>query len=200
MKIIGIAGGSGSGKSTLAAHLVEKYPDKIETINLDKYKKASTNKEDFPSFKGMIDWDHPDIILWEKILKDIKILQKGVPVTIKIRSVLKPQDLEYKKTKFRTIYPREILIIEGYLSFWWEPLRSLFTRKYYLDLDEKSRMQRRDKIADPAYDKEIHIPAHNKYVEPTKKFADLVLDASKLNADQILEEVTEDLRKAHLLK
>jgi uridine kinase len=200
MKIIGIAGGSGSGKSTLAARLVEKYPDKIETINLDKYKNASINKEDFPSFKGMVDWDHPDIILWEKILKDIKILQKGVSVTIKIRSVLKPQDLVYKKTKFRTIYPREILIIEGYLSLWHEPLRSLFARKYYLDLDEKSRLQRRDKIADPVYDKEIHIPAHNKYVEPTKQFADVVLDASELNEDQMFEEILQDLKKFHLLR
>jgi len=200
MEIIGIAGGSGSGKSTLAAFLVEKYPDKFETINLDKYKISSTNKEDFPSFKGMVDWDYPDIIRWKKLIKDIKTLQNGTPVTIKIRSVIKPQELIYKKTKFRTIYPREILIIEGYLSLWQEPLRSLFSRKYFLDLDEKTRLQRRDKIVDPLYDKEIHIPAHNKYVEPTKKFADLVLDASKLNADQILEEVTEDLRKAHLLK
>jgi len=199
MKIIGIAGGSGSGKSTLVAHLVEKYPDKIETINLDKYKKSSTNKEDFPSFKGLVDWDHPRIIRWQKLLKDIKTLQKGVPVTSKIRSVLKPQDLVYKKTKFRTIYPREILIIEGYLSLWYEPLRSLFARKYYLDLDQETRMQRRDKIADPLYDKEIHIPAHNKYVDPTKQFADLVLDASKLNADQILEVVVQDLKKSNLL-
>ena len=116
MEIIGIAGGSGSGKSTLAARLVEKYPNKFETINLDKYKISSTNKEDFPSFKGMIDWDDPRIIRWQKLIRDIRTLQKGMSVTIKIRSVIKPQELIYKKTKFRTIYPREILIIEGYLS------------------------------------------------------------------------------------
>jgi len=198
MEIIGIAGGSGSGKSTLAAFLVEKYPDKFETINLDKYKISSTNKEDFPSFKGMVDWDYPDIIRWKKLIKDIKTLQNGTPVTIKIRSVIKPQELIYKKTKFRTIYPREILIIEGYLSLWQEPLRSLFSRKYFLDLDEKTRLQRRDKIVDPLYDKEIHIPAHNKYVEPTKKFADIVFDASKLSADEILEKVIRDLKKSNL--
>ena len=69
MRIIGITGGSGSGKSTLATRLVEKYPDKIESLDLDKYKKASTNKADLPTFNGMVDWDHPDTIRWQKLLR-----------------------------------------------------------------------------------------------------------------------------------
>lgn len=199
MKIIGIAGGSGSGKSTLAKQLVEKYPDKIETVNLDKYKIGSINKADFPLVKGMIDWDNPSITRWQKLLDDIKTLQNGTPVTIEIRSVLKPQGLVYIKTKLRTIYPKEILIIEGYLSLWHKDLRNLYKRKYFLDTDQKSRLQRRDKIIDPTYDKEIHIPAHNKYVEPTKKFADLVLDASKLNVNQVFEKVEQDFKKSGIL-
>ena len=200
MKIVGIAGGSGSGKSTLAKQLVEKYPDKIETINLDKYKISSTNKADFPLVNGMVDWDNPSITRWQKLLNDIKTLQNGTPVTIEIRSVLKPQELVYIKTKLRTIYPKEILIIDGYLSLWHKELRSFYSRKYFLLLDQKTRFQRRDKIVDFDYDKEIHVPAHNKYVEPTKKFADLVLDASKLNVNQVFEEVEEDLKKLDLLK
>jgi uridine kinase len=199
MKIIGIAGGSGSGKSTIASLLVNKYPDKTESINLDKYKIGSTNKTDFPLVKEMVDWDDPSIIRWQKLLDDIKTLQNGNPVTIEIRSVLKPQELLYKKTKSRTIYPKEILIVEGYLSLWHKGLRGLYSRKYYLDLDQKTRFQRRDKIVDSAYDKEIHIPAHNKYVEPTKEFADIVLDASRLNADQIFEKVEQDLKKSEIL-
>ncbi len=199
MKIIGIAGGSGSGKSTLAYRLVDTYPDKIETVNLDKYKIGSTKKDDFPLVKGMVDWDDPSIIRWQKLLGDIKTLQNGTPVTIEIRRVLKPQELIYKKTKLRTIYPKEILIIEGYLSLWHKGLRSLYSRKYYLDLDQKRRFQRRDKIVDSAYDKEIHIPAHNKYVEPTKEFADTVLDASKLNEVQVFERVEQDLKKSEIL-
>jgi uridine kinase len=200
MKIISIDGGSGSGKSTLASRLVDKYTDRIETINLDKYKIGSINKTDFPLVKGMVDWDNPSIIRWQKLLNDIKTLRNETPVTIEIRSVLKPQELIYKKTKFRTIYPKEILIIEGCLSLWHEGLRSLYSRKYFLLLDQKTRFLRRDKIVDPDYDKEIHIPAQSKYVEPTKKFADIVLDASKLNADQVFEEVEQDLKKSKLLK
>lgn len=200
MKIVGITGGSGSGKSTLASRLVDKYPDKIETINLDKYKIASTNKNDFPLVKGMVDWDDPSIIRWQKLLDDIETLQNGIPVTIEIRSVLQPQELVYQKTKYRTAYPKEILIIEGYLSLWHKDLRSLYSRKYFLLLDQKTRFQRRDKIVEPAYDKEIHIPVHNKYVEPTKKFADIVLDASKLNADEVFEKINHDLKISNLLK
>src|SRR4030042_5109136 len=113
MKIVGIGGGSGSGKSTIASLLVNKYPDRIESINLDKYKISSTSRNYFPIVKGMIDWDSPDIIRWQKLIKDIKTLQSGSLVTIKIRSALKPQELVYKKTKLGTFYQNEILIVGG---------------------------------------------------------------------------------------
>ena len=52
---------------------------------------------------------------------------------------------------------------------------------------------------DKIYDKEIHIPSHNEYVEPTRKFADVVLDISKLSFQKVIETVIQDLKNSELL-
>jgi len=201
MKIIGIAGGSGSGKTTLARHLVDKYPDTIDMISLDKYKKVSENTANLPKVKGIIDWDHPDTNDWDKLLSDIETLQGGTPVTIEIWTLGDdPQNPQYKIVKSRTIYPRGILIIEGYLALWHKDLRKLYSRSYFLQIDQEARLQRRDRVVEAGYDKEIHIPMHNEYVEPTKKFADVLLDVSSLSEDEVFEKAVQDLKKSHLLK
>jgi uridine kinase len=201
MKIIGIAGGSGSGKTTLARRLAEKYPDKIDMINLDKYKKVSENTSNLPRVNGIIDWDHPVTNDWDKLLADIKTLQGGSPVTIDIWTLGDdPQNPQYKIVKSRTIYPRDILIIEGYLALWHPNLRKLYARSYFLLMSREARLQRRDRVVTASYDKEIHIPIHNEHVEPTKKYADILLDVSNLSEDEVFEKVTEDLKKPHLLK
>lgn len=200
MKIIGIAGGSGTGKTTLARQLVDKYPDKIDMVSLDKYKKVSENTANLPRVNGLIDWDHPDTNDWEKLLDDIKTLRSGTLVTIDIWTLGDdPQDPKYKIVKSRTIYPKDILIIEGYLALWHKDLRDLYARSYFLQSDQEARLQRRDRIVDSIYDREIHVPMHNEYVEPTKKYAGVILDVSKLNSAEVLDKLIQDLKKSNLL-
>ena len=196
MKIISIAGGSGSGKSTLSYRLVDTYPKKVEMLTLDDYQLEDDGRNKLPTLKGMINWDHPDVIRWEKLLKDIEILRSGKPVTIRTWSDRSnPDYFKHKKMIPRTIYPKEVLIIEGYLSLWNEKLRDLYSKKYYLDIDQKTSQERRDKFADPVYDKEILTLMHIKYVEPTKKFADVLLNVSKMSSDKVFDEVDQDFRK-----
>ncbi len=196
MKIIGIAGGSGSGKSTLSYRLVDTYPKKVEMVTLDDYQLEDDGKTKLPNLNGMINWDHPDVIRWEKLLDDIEILRAGKPVTIKTWSDRSnPDYFKHRKMIPRTIYPKEILIIEGYLSLWNEKLRDLYSKKYYLDIDQKTSFERRDKFVDPNYDKQVLTPMHIKYVEPTKKFADVVLNVAKMNSDEIFDKVDQGLRK-----
>lgn len=200
MKIIGIAGGSGTGKTTIARQLVDKYPDKIDMISLDKYKKVSENTSNLPKVNGLIDWDHPDTNDWGKLLGNIKTLQSGTPVTIDIWTLGDdPQDPKYKIVKSRTIYPKDILIIEGYLALWRKDLRDLYARSYFFQSDQETRLQSRSRVVDAAYDKEIHVPMHNEHVEPTKKYADVILDVSKLNSDEVLDKLVQDLKKSELL-
>ncbi len=194
MKIIGISGGSGSGKSTVAYKLVDDHPDTFEVLNFDDYQKADNSKSRLPTLHGMINWDHPDVMNWGKLLSDIKTLQSGNPVTIQTwahRS--NPDYFKRKKMIHRTIYPKKKLIIEGYLTLWNKEIRDLCVRKYYLDVDNETSLKRRNKFVDPVYDKKVLGPMHKKYVEPTKKFADLVLDANKSDPKAIADEILKDL-------
>jgi uridine kinase len=203
MKIIGIAGGTGSGKSTITYRLVDTYPDIFEVLNFDDYQRLREDKKKLPVLHGMINWDTPHVIDWGKLFSDIKTLQNVIPVTIQTwahRS--NPEYFKHKKMISRTIYPKEVLIIEGYLALWHNDLRKLYSRTYYLLADKETMLQRRDKFADNVkkeYETKVLIPMHKKYVEPTKEFADIVLDASKLNADQIFEKVEQDLKKSDIL-
>ena len=198
MVIVGIAGGSGSGKSTIAYRLIDTYPKISEVLNIDDYQKVQ-NEKGLPRFKGKINWDHPDAIDWEKLLNDIKTIQAGSPVTILTWSHRSnPNYFIHKKMIPRTIFPRRILIIEGYLALWNKTLRSLYKRSYYLDLDYALIAKRRKKFEDPDYDVKVLIPMHKKYVEPTKKYADLVIDASQIGEIDVFKKIEEDLQSNKL--
>ena len=197
MKIIGIAGGSGSGKSTISYRLVDTYPDKIGVLNLDDYQKEDDGKTELPTLHSMVNWDHPDIIRWDKLMEDLKKSERGKSINIKTWSHRSnPDYFRHRKMIPRTIYPREVLIIEGYLALWNENLRKLYKRSYYLDLVYETSFKRRHKIKfkDDIYESKILLPMRKKYVEPTKKFADLVLDVSNMREGEVYKKIEDDIK------
>ena len=198
MKIIGIAGGSGAGKSTVSYALVDVHPDIFEVINLDDYHKLGT-EPNLPMLDGVINWDHPDIINWQGLLSDVRKLGTGQAVTIDVWA--HRSNTNYAKTRTRiprTIYPKPVLIIEGYLALYHPQLRKLFSQSYYLELDAKIRQTRRDKnqiINDPEYEQKVLLPMHHKYVEPTKRYANQIINVSKMSAAQVARIVWNDLNE-----
>jgi uridine kinase len=194
MKIIGIAGGSGAGKSTASYALVDSNPDKFEVINIDDYQKLKTDPE-LPMIHGGINWDHPDIILWDKLIKDVRKLMSGEKVAIKVwahRS--NPDYAVHKKMIPRTIHPKPVLIVEGYLALYNPELNELYDRAYYFDVNEGVRKKRRDKsVGGDDYVAKVLVPMHKKYVEPTKANADEVIDVSDMTVDKIKDKILNDL-------
>ncbi len=196
-RLIGIAGGSGSGKSTACYKLVDKYPDLFEVINLDDYQKKKTDP-DLPMLANKINWDHPDIIDWDKLISDINDLMSGKSVTIDVWSHRSNPDYSSHGNMMpRTIQPKSIMLLEGYLALYNQQLNSLYDTKYYLELDDETRGQRRGKndvIDDPQYEEKVLLPMHKQFVEPTKNLADVVLDVSAMSVEQAASKLYEDLK------
>lgn len=190
MKLIGIGGGSGSGKSTVSYALAEANPDTFEVINLDDYQKLKTDPN-LPMFEGMINWDHPDAIRWDTLLSDIKQLQANQPVTLDVwTSHFNPNYYLTGRLVPRTIKPKLTMIVEGYLALYEPALRDLFDRTFYLDLDAATRTERRDKsaiIRNPEYETKVLPAMHNKYVQPTKQWADVVIEVAYASVEQICD-------------
>lgn len=189
-KLISIAGGSGTGKSTICYKLLDDYPDLFEVINLDDYQKKNT-EPNLPMINGKINWDHPDIIDWQKLLNDVRKLQGLHVITIEVWSHRSNPDYhKHGQMIERSIYPKPYLLLEGYMALYHKELNKLYVKKYYLDLDEVTRKRRRGKnevIGDIDYVNQVLTPMHNAYVEPTKGYADETIDVNGKSVDDIAE-------------
>lgn len=190
------------GKSTVSYKLVDNQPDKFEVLNLDDYQKLKSDDE-LPRLEGMVNWDHPDIIRWNNIRNDIQALKNGKSVQINVWAHRSNPDYAlHHKMKPRTIHPKPVLIVEGYLALYSE-MDGVYDKSFYLDLNEVAREQRRlaahaDKdsiIGQGEYTEKVLKPMHKKYVEPTMKNADHVIDVSGLSADLVAEKIRELIQK-----
>ncbi len=192
-RIVGIAGGSGSGKTTLAIGLHKKYPNKIALMHLDDY---FVEPEDAPIVNGMINWDDPATIRFDDLYRDIVSLMHGKAVTVMTKSELyNPGYDPIRRNKIpHTIEPTSVILVEGYLTFHDMHVRELMARKIYLDIPIEESLKRRTKDGDKEYVQKILIPMHKQYIEPTKKYADFVVDAARLGIDEVRDAVEASLK------
>jgi uridine kinase len=189
MKFIGITGGSGAGKSTLCYALKNKYPDKIELIQLDDYFKPS---EDKPKIDNIRNSDHPDALYLDKLADDLVELSRGESIMINTKN--KYLNPEYEKTREKkpfTFYPKPIVFVEGFLVLHDKRVRELLDTSIFLDVEHNTRWERRANYTNKnkEYEEKVIIPMHNQYVEPTKKYAKHIIDISNLNKEEVLERV-----------
>ena len=180
MYIIGLAGGTGSGKSFIANKLLNYFDkNKICLIQLDSYYKDLSDME----FKDRekYNFDHPNAIDFTSLINDINKLN-----TFGIAEIPKYNFQTHCRSKNKKkINKKEILIIEGILSFYNKVLRNKINYKIYIDISEKIRLERRinrdinlrgrtNKSIIEQFNKTVK-PMHKKYVNPTKRYADLVI-------------------------
>ncbi len=201
--IIGIAGGSASGKTTLANEIINKLNDpNITVIKMDSYYKSHPEMK--PEERAKINFDHPDAFDVSLLLKHLQSLKKGKPIEI-------PQ-YNYK-THLReensiTVAPYNVIIMEGILAFAFENLREIFDIKLYVDTPSDIRILRRLKrdmnlrdrtfeSVDQQYNKTVR-PMHLQFVEPSKKYADIIVPIGGYNAiavDMIVTKIKTILTK-----
>lgn len=192
-KIVGIAGGSGSGKTTLAIGLYKKYPKKISLLHLDDYFKEL---EEVPTVDGMLNWDDPRVIRFDDLYKDIVSLMHNQAVTIMTKSELYNPGYDQKlgnKIPY-TVEPRPVILVEGYLAFYDMHIREIMARKIYLDISIEESLRRRTKPGDENYYDKILIPMHKQFIEPTKQYADLIINTAKSSVEETYSVVEESLK------
>ncbi|MBW2991126.1 dephospho-CoA kinase [Candidatus Woesearchaeota archaeon] len=197
--IIAIAGGSGCGKSTLAYSLKDRFPDLIEVVHFDDYHKK---KEDLPLLNGMRNWDHPDAINFSQLYDDLKKLISGKDVEIMTKSSILNPEYEEKGRIHHLMQSKKIIIIEGYMVLLEEKIRKLCNLKIYLDIPLKLGLSRRDKVTyydEDEYNKIILSPMQKKYVEPTKEFADIVIDVEKNSKEDVQKIVINKLKEEKVI-
>ena len=201
-KIIAIAGGTGAGKSTVAFALRDKYPDKISIVHLDDYHPVGARRAIVPMMAGMQNWDHPEALEWDALIVDLKKIKHGETLNIQSKNdnlVERSQDenIEEKETpRFPvTIEPRPIIILEGYLSLWHPELREMLDYSFFLDVPHDTRIKRRTKFLNPDYEQKILIPMHEQYVEPTKEFANNVINIESLSLEDVVKQIEIDIMK-----
>jgi len=188
--MIGVAGGTASGKSTVCNTLVEKLGQsemnaeekQVVILSQDSFYRELNPSEQAKAMKGTFNFDHPDAYdndLMESVLCDIaKGKQTKVPVyDFKTNSRLPGQ--------FTTVYPSDVVLVEGILVFYFPKMRDIFQLKLFVDTDADTRLARRvmRDITDRGRDLE-HVlhqyttlvkPAFEEFCIPTKKYADVIV-------------------------
>lgn len=179
--IIGIAGGTGSGKSTFTNRLKRAFGDAITVIYHDNYYKPHddlTLEE-----RRTINYDHPDALDTDLLVHHLEELRAGRAVDCPTYDFT--QHTCAKKTV--AIQPSRVIIVEGILILQDARLRDLFDIKIYVEADADERILRRvardirerGRSLESVIDQYLTTvkPMHYLYVEPTKTFADLILNS-----------------------
>lgn len=185
--VVGIAGGSGSGKTSFAHKLLQRVgPERCTTLAQDSYYKDGSSLA--PEARAAINYDHPDAFDTQLLVDDIQDLKAGRPV---------PQ-LTYDHASYARhvlpdpLAPRPVVLLEGILILAEEPLRRLMDIKLFIDTDPDVRILRRLrrdlKERGRSYDSverqylESVRPMHLEFVEPSKRYADLIIPEGAENA------------------
>lgn len=183
---IGLAGGSGSGKTTVAHTIMERVGrDRIAFIQHDAYYRDQSN---IPlEERAQVNYDHPNSLETDLLVRHLNELKAGRAVDIPVYDFA-----QFTRTD-RTVRvaPRPVILVEGILIFVDPTLRSLFDIKIYVDAPPDLRFIRRLQrdVTERQRTPESVIrqyletvrPMHIEFVEPTKRFADLIVPEGGFN-------------------
>lgn len=178
--IVGIAGGTGSGKSTVANKLASAMPvGRCMTIDHDAYYRDQTHLS--PDERAQVNYDHPAALETSLLVQHLATLRAGNSVDVPIYDFT----IHTRRREVRHVDPAPVIIVEGILVFVEAALRELMDVKIFVDTDADIRLMRRirrdleqrgrtfQSVRDQYY--ATVRPMHLEYVEPTKRWADLIV-------------------------
>ncbi len=187
MLIIGIAGGTGSGKSTVVNKIVSSFPKgEVAVIPQDSYYKDSSHIP--PQERSKINFDEPDAIEWPLLVEHLRQLREGKSIEMPTYSYLtctrQPETVH--------VEPCDVVIVEGILVLTDSVMRDMMDVKCFVDADSDDRLIRviardcieRGRTPQMVIDRyqDVLKPMHSMYIEPSKRFADLIIPQGGTNA------------------
>jgi uridine kinase len=178
--VIGIAGGSGSGKSTVARKVGEALSrSSVAFLDMDAYYRnfAHLPMEE----RKRVNWDHPEAFDTELLVSQLKELCAGQPVNKPIYDFV----THTRSERTERIGPADVLVLDGILLFADEQVRALCDVKVFVDADADIRLirrlrrdvQKRGRTLDDVIAQYLETvqPMHLQFVEPSKRYADVIV-------------------------
>jgi len=178
--VIGVAGGSGSGKTTVVQRIVESLgDDKVTVLEHDRYyhDRSHLRLEE----RAALNYDHPDALDTELMVEHVRALRAGHEVDVPVYDFARYA----RRPVTERAQPRDALIVEGILIFADLALRELMDVKVFVDTDDDIRFIRRLRrdVAERGRTMESVIeqylgtvkPMHLEFVEPSKRYADIIV-------------------------
>lgn len=180
MLIIGIAGGTGSGKTTVVRRIIESLPkDEVAVMPQDCYYKDNHHIPLEERLK--MNYDEPASIEWPLLVRQLKELREGKSIQMPTYDFLTCA----RQSETVTVRPREVVVVEGILVLTDKQLRDMMDVKVFVDADADERLIRvisrdcieRGRTPQMVIDRyqETLKPMHELYIEPSKKYADLIV-------------------------
>lgn len=183
--VIGVSGGSASGKTTVANRIKEACKESVELISHDFYYLPNDNLA--LEERKKLNYDHPNAFDTERIIKDLEDLKHGLAIDRPVYSYTEHNRL--KETVH--VNPAKVIIIEGFLIFENAKLRDLMDIKVFVDTDADERLMRRiirdvnerGRSLESVINQYINTvkPMHELFVEPYKKYADIIVPRGGTN-------------------
>ena len=201
--VIGIAGGTGSGKTTLMKNLIARFGADVTVLSHDNYYR----RHDEMSYEQrcQLNYDEPAALETELMAVHLDKLRHGEAIECPVYDFT----LHNRSQETVHIEPQKVIIVEGILIFENKPLRDLMDIKIFVDTDADVRLCRRIKrdvnkrgrtleSVLNQYQQTVK-PMHEQYVEPSKKFADIVIPEGGKNLvalDMIIDRISRHLEEA----
>ena len=177
--VIGIAGGSGSGKTTLLNKIIEAFGPAITVISHDNYYKR--HDELTYEERCKLNYDEPAALETDLMVRQLEQLREGQEILCPVYDFT----VHNRSDETICIRPEKVIIVEGILIFENKELRDLMDIKIFVDADADIRICRRIKRDVNKRGRSLESvitqyqdtvkPMHEKYVEPSKKYADIVV-------------------------
>ena len=187
--LIGLAGPSGAGKTTLARSLQTHLPGPATVLSLDAYYRDLAALS--PVARARVNFDAPEAMDHQRLAADLRQLAAGHRVEIPVYDFA----THTRQATQHRLTPTDFLIVEGLFALYWPDINARYHLRLFVAADDALCLERRlarDRVKrgrSPAsiraqYQEQVR-PMYRRHIQPTARYADLILDGSTPTEEQV---------------